>query len=103
MKYLKYIILISFVFILFSCKNRYNEAISWIDGIEIGETIKNVKNNQPDFLEIAWLDPLIRNESIEETRYLYLIEEIDGSDDILNMQHFLVFKNGKYEGCESKK
>lgn len=83
---------------LISCKNYYNESIEWADKIKMGTDLETVKKSQPDFLKISWEQPLINDNA-----KLYEIVEIDGNDDILNMQNFLVFVDGKYQGREAKK
>lgn len=97
MKHKIYLFLI-IIFSFFSCKNYYNETIDWADKIPKGTNIDSVKKMQPSFVKIAWKTPVnIDNEKLFE------IVEIDGNNDILNMQNFLVFINGKYQGRESKK
>lgn len=79
MRQLKFIMSISLIIILFACKDRYNEAIAWMDGIEIGTSIAEVKFNQPDYLKILWSNPLTSTDSLDEKTYQYLIYDIDGS------------------------
>jgi hypothetical protein len=87
------------VFIVtFACKNYYNETIHWADNINLGSDIETVKKSQPKFVKISWDKPLV----IENENY-YEIVEIEGNNDFLNMQNFLVFIDGKYQGRESKK
>lgn len=84
--------------LLSGCKNHYNEMIEWTDNIEIGTDIQTIKSTQPAFLEISWNNP----RKFENEIY-YEISKIDGNNDILNMQNFLVFENGKYQGRQSIK
>ena len=81
-----------------SCKNYYNDTIEWADQIEIGTDIETVKSEQPSFIEVRWEKP-VRFENDN----LYEITKIKGNNDVLNIQNFLVFVNGKYQGRESKK
>ena len=92
------IILLLVLVVLTACKNHYNEMIEWTDNIKIGSDIQFVKDCQPDFIEIDWKKP----ESYKNETY-YLITKIKGSRDILNMSHFLVFIDGKYQGRKSHK
>jgi uncharacterized Fe-S cluster-containing radical SAM superfamily protein len=86
------------VFSFYSYKNYYNETIDWADQIQKGTSIEMVKKMQPSFVKISWENPLII-----ENEKLYEIVEIEGNNDILNMQNFLAFSDGKYQGRESKK
>jgi len=85
-----YFLLIQTVF-LAACRNYYNETIKWADSIHEGTSIDSVKLMQPSFIEIDWSNPKI----LEQSK-LYEIVKIKNNHDILNMQHFLVFKNNKY-------
>lgn len=84
--------------LMFSCKNYYNEVINWADSIREGNEIETVMNSQPSFVQISWDNPLIVG-----NKTYYEIVEIKGNNDILKMQNFLVFENGKFQGRESKK
>jgi hypothetical protein len=93
-----FILLIFISTFLTGCKNYYNDTIDWTDSIKIGSDIQTVKRSQPDFVEILWDKPLkIDNEK------LYEIVKIKGNYDILKMQNFLIFVDGKYQGRESFK
>jgi len=78
---------------LIACKDYYNDTIDWIDNLQVGANIQTIKNNQPDFIKIAWDKPDTLN-----NEFRYAITEIKGNRDILNMQHFLVFSDDKYVG-----
>ncbi len=87
---------ITFLTVLTACKNYYNDTIRWADNINVGTDIQTVKNNQPDFLEIAWDKP---DTSLLDNELLYEITKIKGNNyDPLNMTHYLVFVDGKYQG-----
>jgi len=92
-----FIIFISFIFVL-SCTNYYNKSIGWIDNIPVGTKIDSVKQNQPNYFEVEWNSPIILRDSV----LWYRVSKIKGSNDFLNMEHFLVFKNGKYSYRESR-
>lgn len=83
---------------LTACKNYYNDTIRWADDIKRGTYIQTVKNNQPDFFEVAWDKP-----DTLDNQFRYEILNIQGSNDPLKMQHFLVFIDNKYEGRSSIK
>ena len=88
------------VFIQFtSCKDYYNDTIQWMDSIDIGTHIRIVKDNQPDFVIIDWENP--QQFSLEEKRYL--VTDIKGNHDLLNMTHFLIFIDNKFEYRSSHK
>jgi len=84
--------------VLTSCKNYYNDTIDWADNIKIGTDIQIVKTNKPDYLEVAWDKP-----DTLENGFRYLIKNIRGSHDPLNMSHYLVFVDNKYQGREPHK
>ncbi|WP_430413170.1 hypothetical protein [Kordia sp.] len=98
MKHTKLIIPLLILFLAISCKNYYNEMLDWIDTIEIGLNIEDVKNMQPDYLEIDWEDP----QNFENEKW-YLITKIKGNNDVLGMSNFLVFIDDKYQGREVRK
>ena len=81
-----------------SCKDHYNDTISWTDSIKLGTTIEAVKKDQPKFLEIDWDKPEVNGD--EEK---YHITSIKGNNDVLNMTNYLVFVDGKYQGRFSMK
>ena len=43
--------------VLAACKSYYNDTIEWMDNIELGATLDDVKRNQPDFVKIDWGKP----------------------------------------------
>lgn len=98
MKRLFFILIVSLFTILSSCKDHYNEAIQWTEGIKRGTDIEAVKRCQPDFLEVAWDMPDTVNNQIR-----YEITQIKGNNDNLKMQHFLLFIDNKYQGRASIK
>ncbi len=93
----KQVILI-LLLLLLSCKNHYNDMITWADNLNKGIDIELVKKRQPDFIEIDW-----QNAQIDKDTKKYLIRKVKGSKDILGMSHYLVFRAGKYEGREPHK
>jgi len=88
-----FILAVCILTVLTACKDYYNDTIHWADNIKAGTNIQIVKNNQPDFLEVAWDKP-----DTLDNNLLYKIKEIKGSHDPLNMSHYLVFIDGKYQG-----
>jgi len=86
------------VLLLTSCKSYYNDTIDWMDKIELGTSLEDVKKNQPDFVEIDWNKPDTLDEGLR-----FRIERIKGNNDILNMEHYLVFSDNKYTGRQSSK
>ncbi|MGJ8684269.1 MAG: hypothetical protein ACSHWW_06580 [Nonlabens sp.] len=93
--------IISLVFTIFffiSCKDYYNDAIHWADEIETGSMIEEVKEIQPNYLEIDWNNPQVNG-----NEKLFLITSIKGNHDILNMSNYLVFENDKFKGRTSHK
>nr|WP_152556704.1 hypothetical protein [Nonlabens ulvanivorans] len=83
---------------LISCKNHYNDMIHWADQLEEGLSIEEIRNIQPDYIEIDWENP-----TVNETETMYLFTNIKGNRDILNMDNYLIFNNGKYTGRTSHK
>ena len=81
-----------------SCKNYYNDTIQWIDKIPVGTSVSNVKRTQPDFVTIEWSKPDTINQNIR-----YMVSKIKGSNDILNMNHYLIFQDDKFIGRRSRK
>lgn len=99
MKRLKSILkILAIVLLLTSCKSYYNDTIDWMDKIELGTSLEDVKKNQPDFVEIDWNKPDTLDEGLR-----FRIERIKGNNDILNMEHYLVFSDNKYTGRQSSK
>jgi hypothetical protein len=98
MKQNKFIVLLLVVFTLIGCKDYYNDSIHWMDNLESEMNIKDVQNEQPDYIEIDWEYPLI----VDDQKW-YLISKIKGNNDILGMSHYLVFIENKYQYRESKK
>jgi len=81
-----------------TCKSYYNDTIDWMDNIEHGMSIEEVKSSQPDFLEVNWEKP-----DTLDHQLLFEIEKIKGNNDILNMSHYLIFVDGEYNGRISRK
>ena len=98
MKLSKPLILLFISLTILSCKNYYNETINWADNLKKEQNLKDVQNEQPDFIEIDWKNPQI----IDNQKW-YLITKIKGNRDILRMSHYLVFIDNKYQYRESKK
>ncbi len=98
MKCYKITSILIFSFLLFSCKNYYNETIEWVDTLEQGISIENVQNIQPNYIEIDWKTPQIFN-----NQKWYLITKIKGNNDMLSMSNYLVFVNDRYQERISKK
>ena len=73
--------------------------IEWTNSIPVGTELNKVKNNQPDYLEIDWKNPEIKDSVI--TRYC--ITKIKGYYDILKMEYFLEFKNNEFRGQFGRK
>jgi hypothetical protein len=44
--------LLTIVLFLTSCKSYYNDTIDWMDNIELGTSLEDVKKSQPDFVEV---------------------------------------------------
>jgi len=86
------------VLLLTCCKSYYNETIDWMDNIELGTSLKEVKKGQPDFVKINWDKPDTLDNQVR-----YWVTEIKGNKDILAMSHLLVFVDNKYTGRESHK
>ena|SRR5688572_14145260 len=97
MRLLSTLILLSVT--ILSCKDYYNEAIHWADEIHYGTDINKVKMTQPDFVQVDWEHP----QTVNDTTKYYSIVEIQGSNDVLNMSHELVFNSNKYAGRRSRK
>ena len=98
MNFNKISIILFFLLALTSCKDYYNETISWMDNLESGLNIENVQNVQPNYIEIDWDNP-----QIFDNENWYLITQIKGNNDILGMSHYLVFVDNKYQYRVSKK
>lgn len=99
MKKLKSILgLLTIVISLTGCKSYYNDTIDWMDNIELGTSLEEVKKSQPDFVEIEWNKPDTLDQGLR-----YSIEKIKGNNDLLNMQHYLVFSDNKFQGRKSSK
>ncbi|MBJ2173443.1 hypothetical protein JBL43_04300 [Aureibaculum sp. A20] len=82
-----------------SCHNYYNDTIKWMDSLDSGTSIQTVKENQPDYVIVDWANG-IESEN-DEVRYAVL--EIKGNNDILNMSHYLIFIENKFNGRFSSK
>lgn len=87
-----------FLSFLLGCKSYYNDTIHYCDAIKVGAEIEAVKDKIPSYFTVDWEHP----EKTEDIVY-YRIEKIKGNKDILNMQHYLMFKDGKYMGRDSRK
>lgn len=87
-----------FLSFFFGCKSYYNDTIHYCDAIKVGVEIEAVKSEIPSFFTVDWEHP----EKMEAITY-YKIVSIKGNTDILNMQHYLMFKDGKYLGRDSRK
>ena len=99
MKKLKSLLgLLIIILLLTSCKSYYNDTIDWMDKIELGTSLEEVKRSQPDFVEIDWNKPDTLDEGVR-----FRIEKIKGNNDILNMEHYLVFSDNKFVGRKSSK
>lgn len=98
MKFRRSIIILLFCYTAIGCKNHYNDTIAWIDDLEGGLTIEQVKELQPEYIEIDWKNPV----EIFDEKW-YLVKEIKGNNDPLAMSHFLSFTQDGYAGRESKK
>lgn len=98
-KYSTYLLLLLNLMQFTNCNNYYNETIKWMDSIDGGTTIENVKENQPDFIIIDWKNGI----SLDDGKIMYPISEIKGNNEILNMSHYLIFKNDRYHGRKSSK
>ena len=72
--------------------------IDWTDNIKIDTNIQSVKDEQPDFIEIDWDNPILK-----ENEKRFLITKIKGNRDILNMSNYLLFIDNKYQGRDSHK
>jgi len=90
--------LITLTVLLTSCKSYYNDTIEWMDNIELGTKIEEVKKTKPDYVEINWNKPDTIDNQIR-----FKIIKIRGNKDILAMEHYLVFVDKKFEGHESHK
>ena len=84
--------------IQFSCKDHYNDTIDWMDKLDSTMTIADIKEMQPDFLEIDWNKPDTMDNDI-----VFDISKIKGNRDILNMQHSLVFRDSVFWDIMSHK
>lgn len=98
MKHVKFFIIVLITLTINSCKNHYNETIEWTDNLEPELNIKNVQDQQPNYIEIDWENP-----QIMDKQKWYLITKIKGYNDVLGMSHYLVFVEAKYQYRESKK
>lgn len=85
-------------FLTNSCKDYYNDTIDWMDNLEPGTTLEDVKRGQPDFVTINWDKP-----DTVDNQVRFWVTEIKGSNDVLRMNHLLVFVDKKYAGRESHK
>ncbi len=98
MKLYKLLILLFISISLVSCKDYYNETVDWADNLEKEQSIQSVQKEQPEYIEIDWENP-----QIVDNQKWYLITKIKGNNDILEMSHYLVFIEGKYQYRESIK
>ena len=98
MKLYKLLILLFISISLVSCKDYYNETIDWADNLEKEQSFQSVQKEQPEHIEIDWENP-----QIVDNQKWYPITKIKGNNDILEMSHYLVFIEGKYQYRESKK
>lgn len=92
------VLIFSMLLMLLSCKDYHNDMIDWIDNITIGTDIREVKKEQPKYIEIDWNNPRINGDKKE-----YLITKIVGNHDLLGMSYHLVFRNNHYVGREAHK
>ena len=90
------ILLLTFTFS--SCSNHYNDSIEWMDSIEVGTTIDQIKNDKPQFIEIGWNSP-----DTVENEIHYPVTKISGSKDLLSMSHSLVLIDNKFVRRDSHK
>ena len=88
----KITIILFFFLTLTSCKDYYNDTITWMDNLESELSIENVQKAQPDYMEIDWKNP-----QIVDNQKWYMITKIKGNKDILGMSHYLVFIKDKYQ------
>ena len=84
--------------LLTACKSYYNDTIDWMDNIELGTSLNEVKIHQPDFVKINWDKPDTLDNQVH-----FWVTEIKGNKDMLAMSHLLVFVDNKYTGRESHK
>lgn len=78
---------------LTGCKDYAAESIMWINDLETGAAIETIKSVQPSFVEINWGKPDTVNYK------LYYLVTINGSKNILDKTHHLVFRNNRFLGC----
>jgi hypothetical protein len=79
--------------ILTSCNDHSDDAIIWLNNLETGTSLESIKESQPDFIEIDWNKP-------DTAGYKsYYKVSVDGSTNILNKTHELVFIRGRFQGC----
>ena len=84
--------------LLTACKSYYNDTIDWMDNIELGTSLGDVKKHQPDFVKINWDKP-----DTVDNQVRFWVSEIKGNTDMLAMSHLLVFVDNKYTGREPHK
>jgi hypothetical protein len=84
--------------LLTSCKSYYNDTIHWMDSIKPGTSLEDVKNDQPDFVSINWSKP---DTVAGELRFR--IDKIKGNNDVLAMEHYLIFRDNKFQERTSYK
>lgn len=92
-----FVFLLSFL-MLAGCRDHYNDAIEWADGLGVGMSLEDVRRALPDFMEVDWSHPQVAGD-----QRLYLVTRIKGSDDVLGMSHSLVFVDGRFQYRDSKK
>ena len=72
-----------------------------MDSIELGTSLEDVKKSQPDFVEIDWEKP--DTVDIDDLGLRFRIIKIKGNNDILSMDHYLLFNDNKFGGRKSTK
>lgn len=84
--------------VLLSCKNYYNDMISWADNIPVGTPADSVKKYQPNFIVIDWDNP-----DKSDSSKSFTIIKVKGNSDVLNMSNTLNFINDRYIGRFARK
>ena len=67
--------------------NNYNKMLDWMNSIEKGASIQQVKASQPDFVIVHWARP------DTASRYMRFSIEPKNHHDILKMDNALVFND----------
>ena len=65
---------LTIVLFMISCKSYYNDTIDWMDKIEPGTSLEDVKKSQPNFVEIDWNNPDTLDEGLR-----FRIEKLKGT------------------------